>query len=206
MANEKKFSIGEAIGFGWSIFKNNAGTLIVAVLILVGIGAFFGYLDNLLIDANPNWATLIDVVSVIINTIIQIGVLKITLDLVFGRQTSLENLFTNWRFFIRYLLASILYTLIVVAGLVLLVFPGVIWAIKFGFYGYNIIEKDMGIVESLTESSKMTMGYKGQLFWFRIVLGLIVLAGFIAIGLGFFIAYPIVLVAGAYAYKELALN
>jgi len=203
MASEKKFTIGEAIGFGWETFKGKAGILTALVLILLVIGGIFGYLSNLSIDANPDWVVLINIASIVVNTIVQVGVIKLTLELTFSREVSLGCLFTNWRYFFRYLIASILYALIVVGGLVLFIVPGVIWGIKYSYFGYNIVEKDMGIIESLQESSRITMGYKGKLFWFNVVSVLLFVAGFVVLGVGIVVTYPIILVAKAYIYKEL---
>lgn len=203
-SKEQKFTIGEALSFSWEIFKSNTGLLVLLVLILLAAGAVLGYIDSLIADLSFIYVLVFDIISIIVNTLIGIGVIKITLDLAFERETSLSNLYLNARYFWRYLGASILYGLIVIGGTVLLVFPGIIWGIKYSYYGYNIVEKDMGILESLRTSGEMTMGYKGRLFWIKIVFGVVGIAGLIALGVGFLVTYPLVLVAQTWVYRKLS--
>lgn len=141
--------------------------------------------------------------SIVINTIVAIGFTKIALDLIYKRKTELILIFTQWKYFWRYLGASILYGLIVIGGLIILVVPGIIWAIKYSYYSYAIVDKDMGIMESLRESGKITMGHKGQLFWFKIVLFLVQLLGVIALGVGYLVSCPVSVLADGWVYKRL---
>jgi uncharacterized membrane protein len=202
MEKERKFTTGEALGFGWDTFKENPFELVLLAVIVLGVSVVFSYLRTQI--QNSGWGSLVSLVSLVASAIVSIGAIKITLDYVYKRKTSLKLIFTQWKYFWRYLLASIIYGFVVVAGLILLVVPGIIWSIKYGYFGYAIVDKDMGIAQSLSESSRITMGYKGQLFWFKIVLGLVQLLGFIALGVGIFIAYPVVLLAETWVYIKLA--
>lgn len=206
MEKKIKFTTGEALRFGWQTFGKNALLLIAVTLIIGTLSGGFSALTTKMSEVDPNSALSIPVnlLSIVINIIIAIGLTKIALDLVYKRKTELSLIFTQWKYFWRYLGASILYGLIVIGGLILLIVPGVIWGIKYSYFSYAIVDKDMGVVEALRESGKITMGYKGQLFWFKIVLFLVQILGVIALGVGYLVAYPITVLAEAWVYRRLA--
>lgn len=206
MKRETKFTTGEALSFAWKTFGKNALLLIVVTLIMSALSGGFNVLNTRLTESDAN--TLItfgvSILSSVVTMIITIGFIKITLDLINKKKTEISLIFSQWKYFWRYLGASILYALIVVGGLILLIVPGVIWGIKYSYFSYFIIDQDKGAVESLRESGRMTMGYKGQLFWFKLVLFLVQLLGLIAFGVGYLIAYPVTLLAEVWVYKRLA--
>ena len=72
----------------------------------------------------------------------------------------------------------ILYGLIVLAGMILLVIPGIIWAVKLQYFSYFIIDKKLAPIEALKESSRITTGIKWDVFAFCSVLIVINLIGF----------------------------
>ena len=61
------------------------------------------------------------------------------------------------------LAVSFLYGLIVTAGLVLLIIPGVIWGLAYIYAQYSVIDKKTGIKGSFVHSSLITYGFKERL-------------------------------------------
>ena len=84
-----------------------------------------------------------------------------------------------------------------------MIIPGIIWAIKFQFYDYLIIDKKLGPIEALKKSAVITKGAKGNLFVFGLLLGGINLLGAICLLIGLFAAIPTTLVAKAFVYRKL---
>lgn len=78
-------------------------------------------------------------------------------------------------------------------------------AMKYQFFGYFIVAlgKDIGPLESLRLSSKITRGIKMNLYVFSLLSGLIILLGALAIGVGLIWAIPTVGIAHAYIFKKL---
>lgn len=72
--------------------------------------------------------------------------------------------------------ATILYILAVMGGLLLLVIPGVIFAIAFSMYLYPLVEKNQGAWISLQQSWRMTRGNRGRIFLFGLLVALAGLA------------------------------
>ena len=69
-------------------------------------------------------------------------------------------------FYCVFLACTLLYWLIVSIGLVLLVIPGLIFAIRFQFSFYYIIDKKIPVLESFSKSYALTRGS----FWRLLVI------------------------------------
>ena len=72
------------------------------------------------------------------------------------------------------------------------------------FYKFLIVDKgDIGPIESLKESWKMTKGYAWNLFLFLILIALLNILGVILFGVGLFVTIPISLLSYAILYRKL---
>lgn len=69
-----------------------------------------------------------------------------------------------------YFIVSLLYLLVVLGGLVLLVVPGVIFALWFNFVGFIIVLNGVGVKKAFQESKKLVKGRFWQIFYRVIVL------------------------------------
>jgi uncharacterized membrane protein len=199
----KKFSMGEALRFGWRTLKSNLGFFIVLLLAVALINGVPDYIANLIHEEAPTASFLISVGSWVLSIIVQMGLVRIALRFCDNEKATLGDLFSCVGFFFKYLFASILYALIVLVGLILLIVPGIIWGIKFMFYAYLIIDKGMGPIESLKRSSAITRGTKWDLFLFILLLFLINILGALCLIIGLFATAPTTMVAFAYVYRRL---
>ncbi len=199
----KKFSKGEAIKFGWEGMKKNFW-LFAGVMILLLILSSISSSGNANAKTFSLWGAVISLLIAAIDTIIQMGIIRSTLKVVDGAKPTMDDIFAERKLFWRYLGATILYGLIVLGGLILFVVPGIIWAIKYQFARYLIIDKKMGIIDSLKRSGEITMGQKGQLFLFCLLMLGVTILGALALGIGLFAAIPTVMIAGAFVYRKLS--
>ncbi len=199
----KLFKTRDAIAFGWDKTNDHLKFFIpfVAVLIVLVIGL------NMLVGSlqgSRGAYTLLNVVGTVIDVIVTLGLIKLSLDVAKGGVPSVKAVFSQTHHFFRYFFASLLYALVVFGGLLLLVVPGVIWAIRFRYFGYAIVEKDMGILPSLKESYRLTKGHTWNLFVFALALFAINVLGFIPLGLGLLVTIPISMIAVAYVWHKLS--
>ena len=113
-----KFAIGDALGKGWSVFKANVGffilLLVVAWLVFFVLGIVGGMVQNSAI-----LSAIMGLVNWAVQILIGIGFIKIALKMVDGQKGEISDLFNGKDVFIAYLLASILYGLMVVIGSIL---------------------------------------------------------------------------------------
>jgi uncharacterized membrane protein len=205
----QSFSKTGAIQFGWGVVKKNFW-FILSVMVIVGLVSYLpsfllsSYSQQMQRNGSAGVAGLLFIPIWIVQTILSMGMVKITLDLVDGKKPKYEDLYQQYPKFISYLVASILYGLIVLAGLILLIIPGIYLAIKFQYYTYLIIDKNLGPVEALKESSRLTQGNIWNLFLFDILAGLVTLLGYIVLFVGVLVSAPVAIIAAAFVYRTLS--
>jgi len=199
---DNSFKISEAISVGWKTTLDNLSSVIGIVLMYAGlimIPSVFSlvYRDNVLI------LYLCTVVSFVLSVVLTPGFISAGLKLYNGEKVNVNTLFTGVKYFTNYFLSTVCYSAIVFIGTFLLIIPGIIWSIQFGYYSYLIVDKNMRPIEALETSSNITQGKKWQLFCFSLLLFLINLAGYLCIFVGWLITVPISLFATIFVYKHL---
>lgn len=204
--NEKKFTISEALRFGWKTTLKNIRILVPVQLIV----AFFYFLPNVaeyIIGNEPTNITLssavFNTVSWILQIIVGMGFTKMCLKIHDGDAVTYTDLISCTHLFFKYFVASILYGLVCLAGFVLLIVPGFIWGIKFWFFTYAIVDQEMGPIRALKESSLITEGVKKELFVFSLAILGINILGILALFVGLLVAVPTSILATTYIYRRL---
>lgn len=200
MEHKKSFSVGSSLRFGWTQFKTHAWFLIGMTLFTVAVSLLVGSISD---EHSMFGSTIGSLLSMAISILITISWRTVSLRYANNQLVAFKDFFSRYDIFWKYLGASIVYFLIVIGGLILLIVPGIIWAIKYQMYGYLIIDKGMGIKESLRESGKLTKGVRGKLLWFAIVCGAVNLLGMILFGVGLLVTMPLVMIAAAHVYTRL---
>lgn len=84
------------------------------------------------------------------------------------------------------LLASLLVGSITLVGIMLLIIPGIYFAIKYSFTSYIVITENVGVWEAFSRSGKYTQGYKIDLL----------LKMFFSFGVGFLVVFVLGLASG----------
>lgn len=206
MANNK-FSMEEAVKFGWETFMKNIGFLLLVTIVSV-IPNLMDTAINMLVKEQiitlSQWADIIiRILFLFVEGILAMGSMKIALKFCDGQAPEFNDLFSCFHLFLKYFLGSILYCLIVIGGLILLIIPGLIWAIKYHYFLYLIIDKELGPIEAIKRSGQITQGVKWDLFLFGLLLVGLVILGVLACFVGILVAIPVIFIAGAYVYRKL---
>ncbi len=198
----KRLAMGEAVNFGWDTMKANflffIG-LLVAILIIVGVPSFIG---NRAQDS-PAIVVAFSLLTFILELVVGLGVIRITLKFVDHETVEFGDLFSAAGYFFSYLIASILYGLMVGIGTILLIVPGIIVAVIFYMYQYSIVDRGLGPIEALKRSAELTRGVRWDLFLFMLLLAGINILGALALGVGLLVTTPTTMVALAHAYRQL---
>ena len=206
---DKFLNFTDVLGYGWRVMKANFWFFVglgFVFLIVTYIPTAIDMLARLLYLPRPAFVLLniaTTILGLVINTVLAIGLIKIALSFCDERKPPIGTLFDVWDCFWRYVGAGILYTLIIFGGLILLIIPGIIWAIKYSLCYYFVIDKGLGPVQAIKASGRTTTGVKWQLFGFFILCGLINMLGLLCLIVGIFAAYPTVIVASALVYRQL---
>jgi uncharacterized membrane protein len=200
---ESKFSMGDAVSFGWETMKSNILFFIGILIAMMAIEAVPSLIGDLLEEDYLIISIVFEIISIILNMAVGMGLVRILLIFCDGEQPEFADLFSCFHLVPKYFLSSLLYGLIVLAGFILLIVPGIIWAIKFQFFPYFIVEGGLGPIESLKRSSTITDGAKMDLFLFGLLLLGINIVGLLCLIIGLFVSIPVTMLALAYVYRTL---
>ena len=143
------------------------------------------------------------ILSQVISIFLVLGVTRVGLDVVSGKPFSIGMMFSGWRWLLRGSVAYILYYIMVLAGLVLLIFPGIYLALRFGMYQTAIVDRNINIIESFKYSAQITKNNLLNLFVVGVFSALTVIAGCIALGVGLLFAYPMAWLLWILSYRWL---
>jgi len=193
---EHKILIGEAIEFGWNSVKSHAG-------FFIGVFLLFFALSFMIYGAGALGTRI--VLGLLVSGM-SLGYRKLAIDMVDGKSPEFKELFSCFSLLLKYLLAAVLYSIIVAAGLVFFVIPGIIWAVQFGFYSFVIVKERSWPWGALKKSSALTAGVRGKLIIFAFALVGINLLGVIALGIGIIITIPLSVIAAAHVFNQLEEN
>lgn len=202
--SSKTFSVGDAITYGWDQVKSRLKFFIVLVLIIGLASSIPNILTSAAESRNEGTLSLIlNIAGIILQLAIALGAIGIALHVYDRKKTGYGDLFQQFKLIPQYIIASILYMLIVIGGLILFIIPGIIWSVKFQFFAYLMVDKGLGPIEALKESTRITDGVKWKLFFLKIVLSLINVAGLLCFVVGLLVTIPLGMMAEAYAYRKL---
>lgn len=190
--------ISEIIYKGWAEMKkdfwNFAAVIFLYISIIVGL--------TFLLKSLKLGQMLSQIIIIIVEIWLIIGITIISLKKAKAKDFNISDLFSGSSFLASSMGANVLYFLMIIAGLILLIFPAVIWGIKYSFYQYLIIDKKMNAIDSLKASAKMTAGIKWDLLGVYFVFELILIIGLLACFIGLFWTVPVILIANALLYYK----
>jgi uncharacterized membrane protein len=204
---EKDFSITDALVFGWHTFRKNI-LLFVGILIVCFLTTYVPI--EFILGEETIWTAAIGIVRLVVKLGISLGFLYIVLKLADHKKAIFSDLFSQFKkgLIINYFIISVIVNLLTIAGLVLLIIPGVIVIVRYGFFPFALIEENLdkriSSLESMKKSWNITKGYMTKLLLFGLVLTLINGAGLLVFGIGLLITIPVTMVATAYVYRRLS--
>jgi hypothetical protein len=241
----KSFSYGEVLGFGWRMMKSNflffMGVIIVLFVVSFAGQMLGGIAGPIFVKAMGHFSGRLNLailgllpaifITLIINIILGIGLIKITLSFCDGEVPRFSTLFNGFDCFLRFLAACFLFILITVGTstlfivslkllsklsnvlhspfftmpfFIVLVILQIALAVKFSLCFYFVVDKGVGPIKALKASSRATEGAKWSLLVFIILCGLINDLGFTCFIVGTFATIPTIMVAMALAYRQLS--
>ena len=194
--------MGDALSYGWNAYWKNIGPMLVIAVVVVLIQIAFSAVASSIDATVPR--VLVQIIGNLVGLLITLGWLRVALGITNGVKPELADVFKAEGYGI-FLLASILFYIGTVIGLILLIIPGIIFIATFGFYGFVIVERGDGVavLESLQRSAELTRGHRWTLFGMAIVLFLVNIVGLIVCFVGVVFTLGITLITWAYLYRAL---
>ena len=194
------FTTTGVIRESWELFKKHWGVLWGALIIAGVIQIVLTVPEE---QKNPFIIFVVSLVGFVVARLLQLGQMRISLNIVDAKPAHVIQLFGEHRLLLRFIGASVLYGLIVLAGIILLVVPAFVWGIKYGYFMYALLDKNVGVVESLKMSAALTDGAKLDLFWFMLVLVALVVVSALPLGLGLIATIPMAILSSTLLYRRL---
>ncbi len=191
----KQVEVGKAFSYGWTEVKKNFWYFVGLAVIVIIIES--------ITNGPKEGRTYLSFLGIFLSAWMTCGYTKIILDYYSGTKRELTDVFTQFAYFWRVLGASILIGVIVLLGFIALIIPGIYFGLRFMFTVPLIIDKNLDISEAMKQSTELTKGIKGSLFLFALgTIGVMIL-GAICLGVGIFVAMPVVWLAYIYLYKKI---
>jgi len=163
----------------WSCLRKGINILVQELPLLVGawlliLGA--QQLINLVIPAS--WIGVGALVQIVVLSPLYAGQYLLTLRVIRGQPAKIQDLFRGFAFWGTLAAVSLLASLATGLGFLLLVVPGILWALMFSFAPIVVLDHGVhgeklsriGAVEALKRSKELTEGYRGTLFGISLLL------------------------------------
>lgn len=194
----KPFSTIEALEFGWNTLRAHLAPL----LILGGAGLMLGMLSQAL-GRGGGGSSLLGLVIQGFQVALWLVLTRAALRFYDGEPVDLSDPKALLQGFWAYLLCSFVFGVLTGLGFVLLIVPGVLIALTYGFAPLLTADGQKDLVEAFRESKRLTRGVKGPLFVLGLALIGLNLLGLIALGVGVVATVPMSALAMVYAYRRL---
>jgi uncharacterized membrane protein len=202
--SQKTVPIQEALRFGWETLRNNAVFFLKLFVVLIFLSILpaiaFGKIGEL---GGTAMVIPMQFLNLVWQSVIGMGFLKICLKLHDSQPVEIPDLWSCLPRILDYVVVKIAVMFIVAAGLILLIIPGIIWALQFYLSSYLVIDKEAGVITALKGSSAITRGAKWELGLFATALLGLNFAGAILLGIGLMITIPLSVLATVYVYRKL---
>lgn len=199
----KKIKISEALMFGWKRTIKNFW-LITNAILLTALVYFVVDIFSTNVSSWDAYAAVIGFGGGILATNFMTFVLmKFFLNIYDNNEVTVLGMLQNSKGFYKFFIVYMAVNLATIAGLFFLIIPAIYVVVTYSFALYLLIDRNLGIQESLIESARISRGHKIQLlkFWLALVCINIVGAALFLVGLLF--SLPVSFLAIIYVYREL---
>lgn len=194
--------MGDVIGYGWNAFKQHAALLISVHVVALLVPGFIRWMGER-VSRSDGMSFLLHLVEFVVSCAIELGILKIALRIRDGKPVEFANLFDSFDLVGYYLAAAVLSMIATAIGLMLLIVPGIIIAVRLLFTGFWIVDERRGPLDAIQRSWDLSSGLTLDLFLFGILLIAINILGVLLLGVGVLVTLPVTTLAVADLYRRL---
>lgn len=199
---DTSFSVRQITRSSWKVLKSQ-------IWILVGLLIGYTIISSLIscLMPSPTEVSAMMIVSIILSLLVGIvfslGYYQNIFQTIDGEEPQFSTYASQSKNVGKGLIAGIIFGITVGIGTTLLILPGIYLALRLQFYTTAIVEGNMGAVESLKYSWKITKGKEWYLLKVALMSLLLVLVGMLFFFVGAFVTAPLVYVMSAQVYRQL---
>lgn len=181
----------ECIGEGWELFRAHVGEFLgftLLVLLLSAAGSLLEGFGSFIFSAlaAPLYA----------------GYAIVAFRLGAGKPLLFSDFFRGFNYFLPLLLAGLASGMLVAAGMILLLLPGIYLAVGYFLTTFLVIDYRMEFWQAMETSRKIVTSSWFSFFGFSLLLFLLNLAGLLLLGVGLLVSLPVTSCAAAMAYRR----
>lgn len=171
-----EFKFNQYIRDGFDLFSKNVGGFVGFYVLVFAISLF----SSLILSGVGN----------IIQPVLLAGAFIVANEIIQGRTPDFSKFFQGFNHFLQLILFSIVSSIFIVVGFILLIVPGMYLAISYQFASMIIVFLGYDFWPAMEFSRKIITKQWWSFFGFMIVLALINVAGLIALGVGILFTAP----------------
>jgi hypothetical protein len=218
--------LGDVMGRAWTIFKEQ-WAMCLGALVVVGICNYvFSYVTGKLMgsffqptvdfrNVNPQQmlsvmiqeypkhmfgSTLKGYVDLLFYAWTSAGLYIFLLKIARGQPANIGDVFSGGKYYVPMLVTMLIFNLMTQIGFLLLIIPGVIVLLMFGQFNYLIVDRNLGIADSLQKSMEITKGNKLTMLLIWLVCAGLVIVGALPCFLGWLVVFPYMALLHAVIY------
>lgn len=177
---------------GWELFKQNAlgyvGFSVVLILVLIALNKLPG---------------LGQVLVTVLVTPLSGGLIVVALKSLQQQPIDINDFGKGFAYFLPLMLYGVVSGVIISLGFVLLIIPGIYFAVGYLFPAWLIIDRRMDFWPAMELSRKTMQKRFFEVFGFSLILLLINFGGLLLLGLGFFVTLPYTFCVLTVAYRDI---
>lgn len=220
------WSPSDAVGFAWDRVKADPITIVGALAVGSMIAGTPGVLGDIVAEiywsatqlgssSTDDLAKLtapgylaIRGISFVLNYVAQAfmmaGMMSFGLKVARGERYSFTDIFAGGRWFLPSLAITVLVGFGVLFGMLFLIIPGVFLAIAWSLSLPAAVDRDLGPIEAMSESFRLTEGHRGSIFVLFLLLAAIAVLGLCACFVGIFVSSAVAQLALAWVYVRVS--
>lgn len=195
---------GGPLAAGWRAYRANQAVCLGAL----ATWALSWVLLEILVVATHTWGTVpniaLHLAYLIFASGLELGFLSMALEVSRGGRVSYSDLFTKLRGAPGFLLAKLCFLILVLAGLALLVAPGVWLGVRYSMFAPHLASGTRGILSAFEASAETVRGRGAVVLGFGLRAVLLNVLGACLLGVGLAITLPTTVLALAILFERLS--
>ena len=195
------FVISDSFKQAWATFKKDWIVVYAVQLLPMALAIVYSMMVERM-DQESVLAIVLGITYLIVQIFISMGVIKAYLNVTRGKKVTMETFTSVFPKILNFFAAQLLMMLIVLGGFILLIIPGFYFSLKYMFAPYLVIDKNMGPIEALKASGKITHGIKWDLVGFMAASAVLMYAGLLALIVGIVVTIPVATLAYVVLYNK----
>ena len=194
------WTIGSVLSESWRKVAGFKATYAIAMIIYVAIAIAVELLLGLLFgwdyaESGNGGAIILEIVTSIAMIPLGVGLGVISIRRAAGKPVSPTVIFEPYQHALPLIFMMVMMFLLIIAGYILFILPGIYLSIAYSFAPYLITEKNMGAWQALEASRKAITKFWWRYFGLMLVSVLLVIAGVIPFLIGLIWVLPLVTIA-----------